>query len=216
MKNPETKLEPCPFCGNEEVTLWPMPAGDSAPAKWYSPVCEACGATICENIAGHTTVGQVATWNRRAPIPAGVSEEDERGVGNSVDDWCQKHGFDACPYCKREQEQALNEAKAEALSEAYDRIVGHEGVYAGACRLCKIREGILDQAHRLRSTPPAQPAPCGGEPDYRAAIYCAAKAIKDAMSGSKEVRDRLGQTWKMLDEVYRLSPARASDKTGEK
>jgi hypothetical protein len=53
-------LLPCPFCGNKKITMWPM-------GGWYSPLCEQCGATICENCStGPDTAKQIAAWNRRA------------------------------------------------------------------------------------------------------------------------------------------------------
>ena len=53
------KLKPCPFCGFENIELWPMGAFDS-------PFCESCGATIAESVTGEDTSEQIAAWNRRA------------------------------------------------------------------------------------------------------------------------------------------------------
>jgi hypothetical protein len=57
----EKTLKPCPFCGEKRISLWPMAE------RWYSPLCQTCGATINENTnTGPVTSLQIAAWNRRA------------------------------------------------------------------------------------------------------------------------------------------------------
>jgi hypothetical protein len=54
-----TPLLACPFCGNKDITLWPM-------RGFKSPLCEQCGATICEAcMTGDDTAKQIASWNTR-------------------------------------------------------------------------------------------------------------------------------------------------------
>lgn len=64
----DQELAPCPCCGNENPTLWPMPNGDKD-SRYYSPTCEICGLTIEENIAGENTEDQAYSWNKRADSP---------------------------------------------------------------------------------------------------------------------------------------------------
>ena len=53
------ELLPCPFCGCESIDLWPM-------KNYKSPVCNGCGATICETYTtGEDTEAQVKAWNTR-------------------------------------------------------------------------------------------------------------------------------------------------------
>jgi Lar family restriction alleviation protein len=62
------KLKPCPFCGNRDVTLWPMDTDTEFP--WHSPYCEICGATIMETVTGKNTKAQIKAWNKRRPKDA--------------------------------------------------------------------------------------------------------------------------------------------------
>ncbi len=54
----KTRLKRCPFCGNEDISLWPMDG-------WESPLCEICGATFEQNITGENTADQIKAWNAR-------------------------------------------------------------------------------------------------------------------------------------------------------
>lgn len=51
-------LKLCPFCGNKDVTMWPMKYCDC-------PFCENCGATIMETVQGEDTEALVKAWNTR-------------------------------------------------------------------------------------------------------------------------------------------------------
>ena len=58
----ETKLLPCPFCGNLHIML--------IGKKWRRPECQNCGAEGCSHTDDREAI---IMWNRRAP--AGESVE---------------------------------------------------------------------------------------------------------------------------------------------
>ena len=69
---------PCPCCGYKKITMWPM-------KDYESPLCESCGLTVCENVAGTGTRTHLSVWNRRAISPeiAGALKEAEKWLK-----WC--------------------------------------------------------------------------------------------------------------------------------
>lgn len=61
MKMSEIKLELCPFCGSDDITLWRDPLLEIVGGR-----CNACGADSGNRADGRTKQEAANAWNRRA------------------------------------------------------------------------------------------------------------------------------------------------------